>query len=156
MLQQPDLQHALPVPAPQPTPSPPAAAPTAAAMEAAVHAYVRALNAGDLDAIVALYAEGAEVEDPVGSAPQRGLEAIRAFYAVSTQLQLEVALEGPVRAAGHEAAFAFSVSFEIQGRRTTIRPIDLFRFDAQGRIVQMRAFFGAGNTTSAAVAATGA
>ena len=38
-------------------------------MEAAVHAYVRALNASDLDAIVALYAEDATVEDPVGTEP---------------------------------------------------------------------------------------
>ncbi len=121
-------------------------------MEAAVHAYVRALNEGNLEAIVALYAEGAEVEDPVGSPPKRGLEEIRAFYAASIRLQLEVALEGQVRAVGHEAAFAFSVTFEVQGRRTTIRPIDLFRFDAQGRIVQMRAFFGTANVTSAAAA----
>lgn len=86
-------------------------------MEAAVHAYVRALNEGNLEAIVALYAEGAEVEDPVGSPPKRGLEEIRAFYAASIRLQLEVALEGQVRAVGHEAAFAFSVTFEVQGRR---------------------------------------
>lgn len=138
----PDLQ--LPaVAAPQP------AAPSAEAMKTAVHRYVRALNDGDLDAIVALYAEGAEVEDPVGSEPKRGLEAIRAFYAVSTRLQLEVVLEGGIRAVGNEAAFAFSVSFEVQGQRTTIRPIDLFRFDAQGRIVQMRAFFGADNISAA-------
>ena len=117
-------------------------------MKAAVHTYVRALNEGNLDAIVALYAEGAEVEDPVGSTPKRGLKEIRAFYAVSTQLKLEVVLE-QIRAVGNEAAFAFSVSFDIQGRRTTIRPIDLFRFDAQGRIVQMRAFFGAANISTA-------
>lgn len=119
-------------------------------MQAAVHAYVRALNEGNLDAIMALYAEGAEVEDPVGSTPKRGLEEIRAFYAVSTQLKLEVELEGQIRAVGNEAAFAFSVTFEVQGQRTTIRPIDLFRFDAQGRIVQMRAFFGAANIGSTA------
>lgn len=139
----------VPVPVPSPSPASPACeAPTAQAMEAAVHAYVRALNEGDLDAIVALYAEGATVEDPVGSTPKRGLDEIRAFYAVSTQLGLEVELEGQVRAVGNEAAFAFSVTFEVQGRRTTIRPIDLFRFDAQGRIVQMRAFFGSGNITA--------
>ena len=142
-MQQPNLH--IPVAAPAP-----AAAPTAEAMQAAVHAYVRALNEGNLDAIVALYAEGAQVEDPVGSVPKRGLEEIRAFYAVSTQLKLEVELEGQIRAVGNEAAFAFSVTFEVQGRRTTIRPIDLFRFDAQGRIVQMRAFFGSGNISSAA------
>lgn len=38
-----------------------------ASPEAVVHAYVAALNAGDLEAIVALYADDASVEDPVGS-----------------------------------------------------------------------------------------
>lgn len=119
--------------------------PTPEHMQAAVEAYVRALNAADLDAITALYADDAVVEDPVGTAPKRGLAEIRAFYAGSLRLKLQVALEGPVRAVAGEAAFAFSVSFEVQGRKTTIRPIDVFRFDEAGRIVQMRAFFGPGN-----------
>lgn len=116
-----------------------------AAMTAAVHAYVAALNAGNLEAIVALYADDASVEDPVGSPPKLGLTEIRAFYARSTANALEVALDGEVRVAGNECAFAFSVSFVHEGRRTTIRPIDTFRFDDAGRIVQMRAFFGPGN-----------
>lgn len=121
--------------------------PSPDAMLAAVHAYIRALNEGDLEAIVALYADDAEVEDPVGSPPKRGLAEIRAFYAGSLRLSLQVELEGAVRAVASEAAFAFSVSFEHQGQRTTIRPIDLFRFNAAGRIVQMRAFFGPANTS---------
>ena len=119
--------------------------PTPEVMQSAVQAYVRALNAADLEAIVALYADDALVEDPVGSAPKRGLAEIRAFYAGSVALKLQVELEGPIRAVAGEAAFAFSVSFEINGQRTTIRPIDLFTFNAAGRIVQMRAFFGPGN-----------
>lgn len=117
-------------------------------MQAAVEAYVRALNASDLDAIVALYADDAVVEDPVGTAPKRGIADIRAFYAGSLTLKLRVELEGQIRAVASEAAFAFSVSFEVQGRRTTIRPIDTMRFDADGRIVQMRAFFGPGNISA--------
>lgn len=119
--------------------------PDPAAMTAAVHAYVAALNAGDLDAIVALYADDASVEDPVGSKPLVGIEAIRAFYARSTAIALQVTLDGEVRVAGNECAFPFSVSFVHEGRRTTIRPIDTFRFDEAVRIVQMRAFFGPGN-----------
>ncbi|WP_449595690.1 steroid Delta-isomerase [Polaromonas sp.] len=122
--------------------------PTPEHMQAAVEAYVRALNAADLDAITALYADDARVEDPVGSTPSCGLNEIRAFYARSLRLKLQVALEGPVRAVAGEAAFAFSVSFEINGRPTTIRPIDVMRFDAAGRIVQMRAFFGPGNIST--------
>ena len=119
--------------------------PDPAAMTAAVHAYVAALNAGDLDAIVALYADDASAEDPVGPTPLVGTEAIRAFYARSTAMPLQVTLDGEVRVAGNECAFPFSVSFVHEGRRTTIRPIDTFRFDAAGRILQMRAFFGPGN-----------
>lgn len=119
--------------------------PTPEHMQGTIETYVRALNASDLDAIVALYADDAVVEDPVGSAPRRGLAEIRDFYAGSLRLPLQVEIEGKIRAVASEAAFAFSVSFEVQGRRTTIRPIDLFRFDDTGRIVQMRAFFGPGN-----------
>jgi steroid delta-isomerase len=117
----------------------------AARMQAAVHAYVRALNAGDLDAIMALYADGAVVEDPVGSAPKQGRAAIRDFYAASVALKLAVALEGEVRCVGQECAFAFAVSFTHAGQRSTIRPIDTLRFNDAGLIVQMRAFFGPSN-----------
>lgn len=111
----------------------------------AVHAYVRALNAGDLDAIVALYADTATVEDPIGSPPKVGRAAIREFYAVSTAMKLDVALEGEIRAVGRECAFAFSVGLTHESRRMTIRPIDTFEFDEHGRILRMRACFGATN-----------
>lgn len=110
-----------------------------------VHAYVRALNAADLDAIVALYAENATVEDPVGSLPKVGHAAIRKFYAVSMAIPLVVALEGEIRVAERACAFSFSVSFSHKGRPTTIRPIDVFEFDADGHIQSMRAYFGAPN-----------
>lgn len=111
----------------------------------AVHTYVRALNAGDLDAIIALYADAATVEDPIGSPPKVGCAAIREFYAVSTAMKLDVALEGEIRAVGRECAFAFRVGLTHEGRRMTIRPIDTFEFDEHGRILRMRACFGATN-----------
>lgn len=115
-------------------------------MEAVVHRYIKALNESDLDGIVALYADDATVEDPVGTPPHRGREAIRAFYAGSLILKLDVALEGPVRATANEAAFAFRVSFVWNGQATTISPIDVFRFNEQGQITTMRAIFGPANT----------
>ena len=116
--------------------------PTPEQMQAVVRAYIAALNASDIDAIVALYAEDATVEDPVGSSPQRGLAQIRAFYTASLSMALQVALDGEIRAVANEAAFAFSVALVMDGQRITIRPIDVMRFDAQGRITSMRAFFG--------------
>lgn len=114
-------------------------------MTAVVQRYVAALNAGDLDGIVALFADDATVEDPVGSEPRRGRAAIRAFYANSLKLPLTVELTQEVRAVADEAAFAFTVGFEYQGRKTVIAPIDHFRFDAAGKVVSMRALFGEKN-----------
>ena len=122
---------------------------TAEHMTEVVQRYVAALNASDLDGIVALYADDATVEDPVGTEPKRGIEAIRAFYEESVKLPLTVALTGEVRAAANEAAFAFTVSFEYQGRKTTIAPIDHFRFNDAGKVVSMRALFGKQNIHAA-------
>ncbi|MEB5967246.1 MULTISPECIES: steroid Delta-isomerase [Comamonas] len=118
-------------------------------MTAVVHRYVAALNAGDLDGIVALFADDATVEDPVGTEPRRGIAAIRAFYADSLKLPLVVALTQEVRAVADEAAFAFTVSFEHQGRKTVIAPIDHFRFNGAGKVVSMRALFGEKNIHAA-------
>lgn len=117
-------------------------------MQHIVRRYIAALNAADLEAIVALYADDATVEDPVGSPPHQGIEAIRAFYAKSCQLPLVVALQGDIRVAANEAAFAFTVRFDYQGQRTMIAPIDHFRFNAAGQVVSMRALFGAPNIQS--------
>ena len=122
---------------------------TAEHMTAVVHRYVAALNASDLEGIVALYADDATVEDPVGSSVQNGIEAIRAFYANSLKLSLQVELTGEVRAVANEAAFSFTVSFEYQGRKTLIAPIDHFRFNDAGKLVSMRAFFGQQNIHAA-------
>ena len=122
---------------------------TAEHMTEVVQRYVAALNASDLDGIVALYAADATVEDPVGTEPKRGIEAIRAFYAESVKLPLTVVLTDEVRAAANEAAFAFTVSFEYQGRKTTIAPIDHFRFNDAGKVVSMRALFGKQNIHAA-------
>lgn len=114
-------------------------------MIAVVHRYVDALNSSDLEAILALYAADATVEDPVGSPPHVGREAIRAFYAMAAAMDLTVALDGEIRVAPRSCAFAFSVRLLLDGQPATIHPIDVFDFDAAGRIHRMRAYFGAPN-----------
>ena len=118
---------------------------SAADVTTIVKGYLRALESGDVEAIVSLYAEGATVEDPVGSTPVVGHAAIRAFYAKVQDMHPRIKLDGAVRVAGRECAFAFAVTVTYQGQRITIHPIDTFRFDEQGRITQMRAYFGADN-----------
>ena len=118
---------------------------SAADVTTIVRGYLRALESGDVEAIVSLYAEDATVEDPVGSTPVVGHDAIRAFYAKAQDMFPRTKLDGAVRVAGRECAFAFAVTVTYQGQRLTIHPIDTFRFDEQGRITQMRAYFGADN-----------
>ncbi len=49
-------------------------------MQAAPAKYLTALADKDLEGILALYADDAVVEDPVGSEPHVGMAAIREFY----------------------------------------------------------------------------
>lgn len=115
------------------------------AMEAAVHEYVAAFDAGAPERVAALFAEGATVEDPVGTPPHVGKEAILAFYAASMQTGAKLKLDGPVRICGPYAAFAFTVHLHWEGRDQRVEVIDTFRFDDDGKVIEMRAFFGPTN-----------
>ena len=123
--------------------------PASEIMIAAVHAYVDGFERGDADALAALFADDATVEDPVGTPPKRGREEIRAFYALSVTTGAKLELLGEPRCAADYVAFPFAVKLEWQGRRQVIEVIDTFRFDAAGKITEMRAFFGPANMKSA-------
>lgn len=117
------------------------------AMEAAVKAYVANFNAARLDGIVDLFAKDASVEDPVGTEPRIGHAALREFFGVGIAAGAKLSLDGPVRTAADHAAFAFHVTLEWDGATRRIDVIDTFRFDDNGKIVEMRAFFGPGNSS---------
>ncbi len=109
----------------------------------AMQAYLDALNADDLDGIMALYADDATVEDPVGSEPKRGREAIEAFYRGSVALKPRATLVAPIRGShGDAAAMAFDVTVELEQGPVVIRVIDVMRFDDDGRFRSMQAFWG--------------
>lgn len=114
-------------------------------MEAAVHAYVAAFEAGDPDAVAALYAQDASVEDPIGTPVHNGREAIRAFYAESMKTGAKLKLEGPIRVAGDYAVFPFSVNLHFEGSDKRIDVIDTFKFNEHNQVVEMRAYWGPSN-----------
>lgn len=114
-------------------------------MLAVVDAYVAAFEANSADAVAALYAADATVEDPVGSPILHGRDAIRAFYAESMKTGARLTLDGPVRIVGDYAAFAFSVRLTLDAADKRIDVIDSFRFNEAGEVVEMRAFWGPGN-----------
>lgn len=119
--------------------------PDPAKMTEAVHAYVAAFDAGDADAVAALYAEDCTVEDPIGAPIHRGRAAVRAFYAESMKTGAKLKLEGPIRVVADYAVFPFSVNLHFQGTDKRIEVIDTFKFDDSNHVVEMRAFWGPTN-----------
>lgn len=116
-------------------------APSAEAIRKTVHAYMNAVATGTADEVVALYAEGATVEDPVGTDVRTTREAIHEFYAVIENFDQEAHLE-TLRIAGNEAAFHFSLITKLGEQRLTIAPIDVMTFDDDAKILSMRAYWG--------------
>ncbi|MEU1983879.1 nuclear transport factor 2 family protein [Nocardia sp. NPDC019395] len=109
-----------------------------------VEAYVKLVGAGPTDDIVALYAPDAVIEDPIGTEPKQGHDAIREFYNVIASLERETALAPEtVRIAGNHAAFVFTLITKAGGQRMTLSPIDVMEFDDEGRITRMRAYWSA-------------
>ena len=114
-------------------------------MKAALQAYVDGFNAGDPAAVVALFADDATVEDPVGNPPITGRDAIAEFYANSVASGAKLSLDAPIRGShGNAAAMAFTV--EMPNMR--IRVIDVMTFDDDGRISTMRAHWGPADVES--------
>lgn len=103
--------------------------------------YCELVTAGDVDAIARLYAEDATVEDPVGSTPHRGRDAIREFYRASAgNVRLE--LEGRVRSAGNEGAAAM-IARPAADPSLRVETLDVMVFRDDGLIAAMRAYWSA-------------
>jgi steroid Delta-isomerase len=113
------------------------------AMIAAVHTHCRAQSEGDFDAWIAIWADDAVVEDPVGAPPHRGIEALRTtFWAMGRNASPRLTLLEDVVVCGNEAIAIMSAEVGPEGNRRTLSPvIDHFTFDRAGKVVGMRAFF---------------
>ncbi|WP_433599099.1 nuclear transport factor 2 family protein [Nocardia sp. CA-135953] len=104
--------------------------------------YVKLVGSGPTEAIIDLYAPDAVVEDPIGTEPKRGHDAIREFYEVLGNLDRETELHtDSVRIAGNHAAFMFTVVTKSGDQRFTLSPIDAMDFDDEGKIIAMRAYW---------------
>lgn len=119
--------------------------PTTEQKLAAVHGYVDAFARGDAEAAVALFADDATVEDPLGTPIKRGHDEIRAFYQGSMATGAKLELQGEPRCAADYVAFAFAVRLEWQGQKSVIKVIDTFRLNDDGKITEMRAYWGPEN-----------
>ncbi|MDJ0395405.1 nuclear transport factor 2 family protein [Rhodococcus sp. G-MC3] len=115
-------------------------APTADVIRKTVDAYVQAVAHGTVDDVLSLYAEGATVEDPVGT-PVRATEAsIREFYAVVEPLKQTAELS-TIKIASNSAAFHFGLTTNFGENTFELSVIDVMEFDDEGKITSMRAYW---------------
>lgn len=103
-----------------------------------VKRYLRAVADGTAEEIASLYAPEATLEDPVGSAPISGREAIAAFYLPLQGLDRSTTLL-ECRARAGVAAFSFRVAVAAPGSTVVTSPIDIMTFDTDGQIRSMKA-----------------
>ena len=117
--------------------------PSATSPSELVDRYLAAHAATDLEGVLALFAEDATLEDPVGSPIHRGLAAIRAFYRDShrTNGRLEIERTGAILVCGSELATHVRARFESPADSPTLAVIYTLRLDDSGRICELRAYF---------------
>ena len=120
--------------------------PSAKEMRARLVRYLEAVAAQDVEAVVGLFAASISVEDPVGGPPGThvvGREDVRRFFEAGfASSRPRPRREGPiVTTAGDEAAMAFTLFLEIDGKATEIDVIDVMQFDEEHRITSLRAFW---------------
>ena len=116
---------------------------------AAVEQYMVGLEGDDVQVILDLYAEDAQVEDPIGSDLVVGHEALATFYNFALGSITKASLTGPVRLAASEAAFSFTLQLGDDSDPTYMDIIDVFKFNEEGKVISMRAFWGAENMRKA-------
>jgi steroid Delta-isomerase len=119
-----------------------AGAPDPQAVRSTVERYWAAFSAGDRGAWLDCFADGATMEDPVGTPMRTGRDEIGAFYDESRAAADAVELRGGiVNVCGAEAAFTMEVRPTLGGAAFVMDVIDVMSFDAEARITSMRAFW---------------
>lgn len=112
-------------------------------LRAVVADYVDAMSANDKDGYVALFADDATLEDPVGSGVRNGHDEIRAFWDMVHTLSETITLvpTGPARVAANEVAFPMQAVSDVGGSKMVVDIIDVFAINDAGKIASMRAFW---------------
>ena len=108
-----------------------------------VEAYAAAQTSGDVDAVVALFAPDAVVADPVHEPAHVGREAIHTFFSGTRDMVDSMVLKvtGPIRAVDRYAAVPLRALSDIGGSRVAVDIVDVFTFEDNGLIGDMKAYW---------------
>lgn len=116
-------------------------------VKAGIEAYVRLVADGTGEDIVALFADDATVEDPVGTDVRSTREQLLEFYGGLSSLKRSTRMLDAKIVAG-QAAFLFELVLDFGESTQTITPIDVMTFDDDGKITSMRAYWGPADMVS--------
>lgn len=117
--------------------------PSKETVQALLDRYVAAMNARDREAWLDCFADDASQEDPVGTAPNAGREAIGRFFDETVQLAFTLStLRDPI-VLGDEVIAFLEVLAEMDGQRLRLSPIvDHIVLTPDGsRFQTLRAFY---------------
>jgi steroid delta-isomerase len=112
------------------------------AIRSTIEQYLKRFSDGDREGWLALFADDATMEDPVGTPLKRGKDEIGAFYDQSRSVADSVELRGldVTIVVGDQASFAMEVRPTIGGATMVLPAIDVMTFDDEARITSQRAF----------------
>ena len=115
---------------------------TAEQVRAAVDEYVQSFVTADRDRFMASLAPDVVQEEPAGSTPNTGVDALGGFWdSLWSSVQSIEFASRELYVAGDEAALVFTiVQHPKVGGQVTIDGVDTFRIDDRGRIAHIRGF----------------
>ena len=116
--------------------------PTPEQVRATVDAYVDAYARNDKAAFLALWAPDGVLEDPVGTPPHQGAEALGAFWDGARELADRIELVPvAVIVTGDEAAMVFEIHAHMGDGGLLLQAVDVMRVDDDGRLLGVRAYW---------------
>lgn len=104
-----------------------------------VQQYVDRVAAHQPDKVADLFAEGATIEDPVGTELKTDRNAIVEFFAVIAGMEETTTELQWCRVAADTAVFEFRLRVATAGQGYEVSPVDIMVFDEDAKIVSMRA-----------------
>lgn len=112
-------------------------------IRAVIESYAAAHSRSDSEAIGRLFAADATVTDPVDQPSHVGRDAIVEFFAMTHQIGdgLDLRITGPIRAVGNYGAVPLQAVTTVGEDRFVVDIIDVFTFDDDGLITDMKAYW---------------
>jgi steroid delta-isomerase len=118
------------------------APPTPQSLRDLVARYCAAVTAGDMDAIIAMYAADAVQRDPSSAPPNVGHAAIRTFYENARDAADWMRFEASaVHTSGNHVAFDFTVTVSLGGGQMVIHGIEVFTVSDDHLITEVTAYW---------------